>query len=132
MQKTTRCVFSLFKASCNSQLCSNGGTCVSMSNGQTIKCACPPGYTGDLCQNLVQSMFNLIKENESIESLITLSSQINVFLNHVLTVALALKAHLHMIVNALLHTEETAVNLLQLFLVRFFSLISKQNQIFDF
>jgi hypothetical protein len=48
------------KASCNSALCSNGGTCVLMANGTNYKCACPPGYTGDRCTSLVNSKFVLI------------------------------------------------------------------------
>jgi hypothetical protein len=45
------------KASCNSALCSNGGTCVLLANGTTYKCVCPPGYTGDRCTSLVNSKF---------------------------------------------------------------------------
>jgi hypothetical protein len=44
------------KASCSSVLCSNGGTCVSMTGGTTYRCACAPGYTGDQCTSLITSM----------------------------------------------------------------------------
>lgn len=49
--------FIFIEASCSSSYCSNGGTCVVMSDGVTYKCACPTGYTGDRCTSYVNSKF---------------------------------------------------------------------------
>jgi len=50
-------IFLLLKALCSSIICSNGGTCLSLSGGTSWKCLCQSGYTGDRCQQLIGGEF---------------------------------------------------------------------------
>lgn len=54
----------MFEDLCMKTACENGGTCVNVPKDNTVRCVCPRGYSGDICQ-LHDTTHSMLRDAEA-------------------------------------------------------------------